>query len=32
MESIAQKMEELGISRKAIEEVLFAAKRMDEKG
>lgn len=32
MESMDQKMEDLGISRKAIDEVLFAAKRMDEKG
>lgn len=32
MENINEKMESLGISRSAIEEVLFVAKRMDEKG
>lgn len=32
MESLKMKMEQLGISEDAINEVLFVAKRMDQKG
>lgn len=32
MEDVRKKLEELGISEKAIDDVLLVAKRMDEKG